>query len=98
MAAGASFLAPVTHRPPRSDWGATAAAFRRKTIALVRTQWLRLTAATLISHVTLYLVLLVTLRHVGVANAIVSWEEALAAFAFIRLLSALPITPEGSVS
>ena len=95
MAAGASFLAPLTHRPPRGDWGAATAAFRHKTIALLRTQWLRLTTATLISHVTLYLVLLVVLRHVGVANAAVSWQEALAAFAFIRLLSALPITPGG---
>ena len=54
-----------------------------------------LSAATLVSHTTLYLVLLLTLRHVGISNAEVSWEEALAAFAFIRLLSAVPLTPGG---
>jgi uncharacterized protein (TIRG00374 family) len=45
--------------------------------------------------VSLYLVLLLSLRHVGVSDATVSWIEVLAAFAFIRLLSALPITPGG---
>jgi putative heme transporter len=37
----------------------------------------------------------VTLRHVGVSNAEVTWQEVLAAFAFVRLLSAIPITPGG---
>jgi uncharacterized protein (TIRG00374 family) len=45
--------------------------------------------------VTLYVVLLVTLRHVGVSNAVVTWQEVLAAFSFVRLLSAIPITPGG---
>ena len=43
----------------------------------------------------LFLVLLLALRHVGVAEAEVSWVEALAAFALVRLASALPITPGG---
>ncbi|MGI8520458.1 MAG: lysylphosphatidylglycerol synthase domain-containing protein [Actinomycetota bacterium] len=50
---------------------------------------------TLISHITLYLVLLLALRHVGVSNDAVSWQQALASFAFVRLLSAVPITPGG---
>jgi uncharacterized protein (TIRG00374 family) len=90
-----AFLAPVTRRAPRGDWGATAAAFRRRTIDLLSARWPHLTAAAVLSHVTLYLVLLLTLRHVGISNAEVSWQEALAAFAFVRLLSALPITPGG---
>ena len=44
---------------------------------------------------SLYIVLLVTLRHVGVGGAVLSWIEVLAVFAFIRLISALPITPGG---
>ena len=39
--------------------------------------------------------LLVALRHVGVSDAEVSWQEVLAAFSFVRLLSAVPITPGG---
>ena len=39
--------------------------------------------------------LLLALRHVGVSEAEVSWIEALAAFALVRLLSAFPLTPGG---
>jgi putative heme transporter len=88
-------LAPLTRRPPKGDWGAIIAEFRHRTIALLRTCWAQLTVATIVSHVTLYIVLLLTLRHVGVSNAEVSWQEALAAFSFVRLLSAIPITPGG---
>jgi hypothetical protein len=40
-------------------------------------------------------VLLLALRHVGVSEDEVSWVEALAAFALVRLLSAPPLTPGG---
>jgi uncharacterized protein (TIRG00374 family) len=39
--------------------------------------------------------LLVALRHVGVSEDEVSWMKVLEAFAFVRLLSAIPITPGG---
>jgi uncharacterized protein (TIRG00374 family) len=90
-----SKLAPLTRRPPKGDWGAIVAEFRHRTTALLRTCWAQLTVATIVSHVTLYIVLLLTLRHVGVSNGVVSWQEVLAAFAFVRLLSAIPITPGG---
>ena len=54
-----------------------------------------LTIATLVSHISLYLVLLVALRHVGVSQEDLSWIAVLAAFAFVRLISALPLTPGG---
>ena len=91
-------LAPILRllrKPPLDDWGSAIDGFRRKTIHLLRDRWARVTVAALVSHITLYLVLLVTLRHVGVSNAEVSWQEALAAFAFVRLISAVPITPGG---
>jgi putative heme transporter len=88
-------LARLTRRSPPGDWGATLAGFRRRTVELLSMRWKQLTVSTLLSHVTLYVVLLLALRHVGVPNEAVSWEEALAAFAFVRLLSALPITPGG---
>jgi uncharacterized protein (TIRG00374 family) len=90
-----SFLAPLTRRSPRGDWGSIVAEFRHRTITLLRTCWAQLTVATIVSHVTLYVVLLLTLRHVGVSNGVVSWQEVLAAFSFVRLLSAIPITPGG---
>ncbi|MFL6105283.1 MAG: YbhN family protein, partial [Actinomycetes bacterium] len=52
--------------------------------------------ATVVSHLSLYLVLLVCLRDVGVSNAEVGWAEVLAVFAFARLATAIPITPGGA--
>lgn len=50
---------------------------------------------TVASHVTLWLVLLACLRASGLTQAQVPWQASLAAFAFVRLLSVLPITPGG---
>ncbi|MDH3538813.1 MAG: YbhN family protein [Acidimicrobiia bacterium] len=82
-------------KPPVSDWGESGVGFRARALVLLRTRWLRLTLATLVSHTSLWIVLLITLRHVGVGNDVLSWIEVLAVFAFIRLISALPITPGG---
>jgi putative heme transporter len=51
--------------------------------------------ASLLSHLSLYLVLLVALRQVGVSDAEVSWAEVLAVFAFARLATAIPFPPGG---
>ena len=82
-------------KPPVSNWGEAAVKFRTEALGLLRTRWLRLTVATLVSHISLYLVLLITLRHVGIGGDVLSWIEVLAVFAFVRLISALPITPGG---
>ncbi len=91
----ASRLRRLAGRPAVGDWGEAAVRFRTQTIDVLRARWLALTASTVVSHLSLYLVLLVVLRHVGVAATEVTWAEALGAFAFVRLLSALPITPGG---
>jgi uncharacterized protein (TIRG00374 family) len=82
-------------RSPVSGWEVAASEFRATTNDLLRTRWLALTVATLVSHLTLYAVLLLTLRHVGVSEEDVSWTAVLAAYAFVRLISALPLTPGG---
>lgn len=76
-------------------FGHTLVKFRRETIDLVRVRWVPLTLATLLSQVALAAVLLVSLRHVGVSEDQVSWQQVFATFSFVRLLSALPITPGG---
>ncbi len=91
-------VAPVLTRlgrPPASDWGEGAVGFRTETIGLLRRRGLALTTTTVVSHLSLYLVLVVSLRHVGVSEAEVSAAEVLGAFAFVRLVSALPVTPGG---
>jgi putative heme transporter len=85
-------LAGRVARPP---WPEAAVRFRALAISLLGPRWHWLTVTTLVSHLSLFLVLLLALRHVGVADSEVSWVEALAAFALVRLLSAVPITPGG---
>jgi len=82
-------------RAPVGRWPERAAAFRTDTIELLADRWLHLTVSTLVSHVSLYVVLLLALRHVGVSQQELSWISVLAAFAFVRLISALPLTPGG---
>ena len=85
----------LVRKEPTGDWGERASAFRTETIGLLEHRWLRLTIATIVSHLSLYLVLLIALRHVGVSQEELSWITVLAAFAFVRLISALPLTPGG---
>jgi putative heme transporter len=89
-----SWCARIARRPQR-DWATIVTDFRRRTMTLVAARWAPLTVTVAVSHLTLYLVLLLSLRHVGVPQEAVTWAEVLAAFAFVRLLSALPITPGG---
>jgi uncharacterized protein (TIRG00374 family) len=85
----------LVHKAPVTTWGDGAARFRRDTIVLVERRWLRLSLMTVLSQVVLFLVLLLSLRHLGVSEQEVSTAEAFAVYAFSRLLSAVPITPGG---
>jgi putative heme transporter len=85
----------IARRPPVQAWGAAAVRFRAQTIDLLEHRWRRLTIATLASHLSLYVVLLLALRHMGVPGWEVTWVEALGAFALVRLVTALPVTPGG---
>jgi uncharacterized membrane protein YbhN (UPF0104 family) len=95
LGAMASSLGRPFHRPPITTWGEHAVDFRHRTIALVAKRWVPLTLTTIVSHLALYVVLLLSLRHVGIAEAHVSSLQVLAVFAFGRLIGALPITPGG---
>src|SRR6266516_3059787 len=72
----------LLHRPPVTTWGDGAARFRRDTIALVEHRWFRLSWTTVLSQVALFLVLLMSLRHMGVSEEEVSTAEAFAVYAF----------------
>ena len=91
----ASFFRRIVRRPPVGDWGEAAVRFRHDSIDLIAHRWVALTISTVVSHIGLYLVLLISLRYVGVTGAQISWAEVLGVFAFVRLLSALPLTPGG---
>jgi uncharacterized membrane protein YbhN (UPF0104 family) len=95
LAALAALPRRLAGRAARPPWAEAAVRFRALAISLLGPRWHWLTVATLVSHLSLFLVLLLALRHVGVADSEVSWVEALAAFALVRLLAAVPITPGG---
>jgi uncharacterized membrane protein YbhN (UPF0104 family) len=95
LGAAASRLARVVKRGPFEDWPERFVAFRRRAGQLLRTRWHWLSGTSLISHLSLYLLLLVSLRLLGVPAADVTAPEALAAFALVRLITALPLTPGG---
>jgi uncharacterized protein (TIRG00374 family) len=89
----ASWVRRLARRPPVGSWGDSAVRFRSQTIGLLRDRWLLLASASLVSQLSVYLVLLVSLRLVGVPNGRLGWAEVLAVFAFVRLASAFPILP-----
>jgi uncharacterized membrane protein YbhN (UPF0104 family) len=95
IGAAVSWARRLVGKAPLVGLGDRAAAFRADTVGFVQHRWVALTVTSVISHFSLYVVLLVTLRHVGVSEAEVSWIQVLAAFSFVRLISALPITPGG---
>jgi putative heme transporter len=91
----ASRVLRLVGRPPASGWELATVKFRARTIDLIGHRWIPITITSLVSHLSLYLVLLVALRHIGVSDAEVSWAEVLAVFAFARLATAIPFTPGG---
>jgi uncharacterized protein (TIRG00374 family) len=91
----ASRLLRLVRRPPVAGWELATVKFRARTLDLVEHRWIAITVTSLVSHLSLYLVLLVTLRDVGVSDAEVGWAEILAVFAFARLATAIPLTPGG---
>jgi uncharacterized membrane protein YbhN (UPF0104 family) len=82
-------------KPPVEGMGERTVKFRRETLILVRRRWFMLTWTTILSQVALFFVLLLSLRHMGVAEHDVSTVEVFAVYTFSRLLSAVPVTPGG---
>jgi putative heme transporter len=92
----ATRLRRIIGRGPVSGWELATVKFRNRTIDLVAHRWISITVWSLVSHLSLYAVLLVALRDVGVSDAEVGWAEVLAVFAFARLATAIPLTPGGA--
>jgi len=91
----ATALLRLIRRPAVRGWDLAVVKFRNRVIGLVRHRWIRLTAATILSHAALYVVLVTSLRVMGVPDDEVGWAEVLAVFAFARLVTAIPLTPGG---
>lgn len=95
-ARGAGAALRIVGRPPPTGWDAALTSFRGRTTDLVRRRWAPITAATIVSHLSLFLVMLVAIRATGVPATDVGAREAFAVFALGRLATALPVTPGGA--
>jgi uncharacterized membrane protein YbhN (UPF0104 family) len=71
------------------------ARLRQETLGLLATRWRHLTFWTVAGHANLFLLLVLCLRAVGVTSSELSAAAVLAAFAFGRLVTAVPLTPGG---
>lgn len=69
--------------------------FRADTSALLAERGIRITVTTVAASIAPWPVLLACLRASGLTPAQVSWQASLAAFAMVRLLTVLPVTPGG---
>ena len=69
--------------------------FRRDAVDLLRRRWHLLTLTSYVGTLTVFLVLLLSLRACGVPGSEVSVIEAFAAWSLSRLLGSIPITPGG---
>jgi uncharacterized protein (TIRG00374 family) len=85
----------VVRRGPVSWGGESFARFRSGALGLLRRRWHVITVATLAGHLTVFVLLLVSVRVVGTTASEVTAVEAFAAWALVRILGALPLTPAG---
>lgn len=82
-------------RGPVSWSGASFERFRSEAGDLLERRWHLLTLAALAGNLTVFALLLVSLRTLGVSSAEVNAIEAFAAWAVARLAGSVPITPGG---
>lgn len=77
-------------------WGPESfVSFRTQALGLLRRRWHVITLATLAGHLTVFVLLVVCLRVTGISSGEVTAIEAFAAWALVRILGALPLTPAG---
>lgn len=69
--------------------------FRDEAIGLLRHRWWYLTLTTLANHLSVFVILIVSIRAVGVSNDHVTFVEAFAAWALSRVLGSIAPTPGG---
>jgi len=78
-----------------AEWGERLVHFRRATVDLIRRRWAWLTLAAILGNVAVFVVLLVSLRAVGIGAGEITWVEAFAGWSLARALQLIPLTPGG---
>jgi uncharacterized protein (TIRG00374 family) len=85
----------VVRRGPVEWGGGSFVRFRSQALGLLRRRWHVITVATLAGHLTVFVLLVVCLRVTGVTESEVTLIEAFAAWALVRIIGAIPLTPAG---
>lgn len=95
VASFVSMLRARVRRDPVAFGGASFVRFRNDVVDLLARRWHVLTLATLSGSLTVFLLLVLSLRAVGVSAAEVDAIEIFAAWSLVRIIGAIPITPGG---
>jgi putative heme transporter len=82
-------------RGPVGWSGANFERFREEAGEFLERRWHLLTLAALLGQLTVFLLLLLSLRALGVSSSQVSAHEAFAAWSLVRIIASVPITPGG---
>jgi putative heme transporter len=90
-----SWVKGIIGKAPVKWRGESFVRFREETIELIRRRWWQLSLATLAGHLTVFIVLLASIRAVGIPNTEITIVEAFAAWTLARVLGSIPITPGG---
>jgi putative heme transporter len=90
-----SWLLRKIGRAPVAWGGESFDSFRLEASSLLRRRWHVLTVTTYAGTLTVFLLLLVSLRAFGVSGSEISVVEAFAAWSLARILGTVPITPGG---
>jgi putative heme transporter len=90
-----SWAKRIVGKAPVKWKGESFVRFREETIGVIHKRWWFLTLATLAGQLTVFIVLVVSVRSVGIPRIEVSIVEAFAAWALARVLGSIPITPGG---
>jgi putative heme transporter len=95
--AGGSFerIRRLLRRPPGQPLADRLVHFRRETARLLGRRGLSLASWMLVGNLTVFVVLLVAMRAVGITGGEVNLVNAFAAWSLVRLITAIPITPSG---
>jgi uncharacterized membrane protein YbhN (UPF0104 family) len=85
----------LARRQPSQRMASGLLKFRADTSAMLAERWIRITITTVLANIAFWFVLLACVRASGLSQAQVSWQASLAAFAIVRLMTVLPLTPGG---
>ena len=91
----ANRLLPLVRRDRVTGWPSAFVRFRHDTVGLIRRRWPALTVAAVAGNLAVFLVMLVSLRAVGVTSSEVTAIEAFAGWSLARALQLIPLTPGG---